>query len=249
MLERDATRGPAWDVMRVPLSTLRLAASISLVTVSEFFRRMLFALAVFLKSADVVAVSGGLGGARGGGGATRLGGGTTCGSLSLSWPLASVASGASVDFLRSNSSREYMFSFAYVLDKVGYGKLVLEPFTEPMEPLRSISGTTAILCDLEDCDNDEVRKRSLEGRSLGRSPSVSSSLEAEERGLRVLVLLWRSLSLLLGLLRSRSGSFLRRRCESDELNISMAWGGSIPWCDCEPGRLGKLLRTSHSQRG
>jgi hypothetical protein len=74
MLEREATRGPAWDVvMRVPLSTLRLPSSISRATVSESFRWMLFALAVFLRSAAVVAVSGGLGGARGGVGAVREG--------------------------------------------------------------------------------------------------------------------------------------------------------------------------------
>jgi hypothetical protein len=74
MLERDATRGPAWDVViRVPLSTLRLPSSISLAMVSESFRWILFALAVFLKSAAVVAVSGGLGGARGGVGAVRDG--------------------------------------------------------------------------------------------------------------------------------------------------------------------------------
>lgn len=192
MLERDATLGPAWEVMRVPLSTLCRPASISFI-VTEFFRRMLFALAVFRKSADVVTVSGGLGGARGGVGATRLGGcGTACGSLSLSWSCdasTSVASGVSVDFLLSISAREYMFSFAYVLDSVGYGKLVLEALAEPTEPLRSISGTMAILCDLDDCDNDDVRMRSLDGRSRGRSPSVSSSLEADERVLRVLLLL------------------------------------------------------------
>jgi hypothetical protein len=55
---------------------------------------MLFALAVFLRSAAVVAVSGGLGGARGGVGATRLGGcGATRGSSSFSCS-ALVACGA-----------------------------------------------------------------------------------------------------------------------------------------------------------
>lgn len=109
MLERDATLGPAWDVMRVPLSTLCRPASISFI-VTEFLRRMLFALAVFRKSADVVAVSGGLGGARGGVGATRLGGcGTTRGSSSFPWSCGastSVDSGVSADFLLSISARE-----------------------------------------------------------------------------------------------------------------------------------------------
>lgn len=82
-----------------------------------------------------------------------------------------------------------MFSFAYVLDKVGYGKLTRDVFSDPSEPLRPISGTTAILCDLVDCADDDVRTRSVEGRSRRRSGSVSSSLEAEERVLRVLVLL------------------------------------------------------------
>lgn len=248
-LERDAALRSAWDVMRVPLSTLRLAASISLVTTSDFFRRMLFVLAVFLKSAAVVAVRGGLGGARGGVGATRLGGsGTTRGSLSLSWsrgPSTSVVSGVKVDFL---ASREYMFSFAYVLDRVGYGKLVLDALADPREPLRSISGTTAILCDLDVCDVDEVRRRSLDERSRGRSPSMSSSLEDEERVLRDLVLRWRSrsLSLLLGLVRSRSGSFFRRRCESDELNISMTRGGVALGVTVSRDGLGRLLRRDHS---
>jgi hypothetical protein len=118
MLERDATRGPAWDVMREALSTLRRPSSISLVTVSESFRRMLCALAVFLRSAAVVAVSGGLGGARGGGGATREGGcGATLGPLSfLGDASMSVASGVSAADFRfsifSTSSREYMFSLA-----------------------------------------------------------------------------------------------------------------------------------------
>jgi len=82
-----------------------------------------------------------------------------------------------------------MFSFACVLDSVGYDRLLLEAFAEPSEPLRSISGTTAILCDLDDCDDDDVRMRSPDGRSRGRSSSASSSLEAEERVLRDLELL------------------------------------------------------------
>jgi hypothetical protein len=82
-----------------------------------------------------------------------------------------------------------MLSFACVLERVGYDKLVLEAFAEPMELLRPISGTTAIFCDLADRDDDDVRMRSPEGRSRGRSPSVSSLLEAEERVLRDLELL------------------------------------------------------------
>lgn len=65
-LERDAIRGPACDVMRVPLSTLRRPSSVSLAIMSASLRPMLFALAALLKSAAVVAVSGGLGGARDG---------------------------------------------------------------------------------------------------------------------------------------------------------------------------------------
>tara|TARA_R110002003_G_scaffold384_2_gene19215 strand:+ start:10449 stop:10994 length:546 start_codon:yes stop_codon:yes gene_type:complete len=119
ILERDAARRPACEVTRVPLSTLCLCGSISLCSSSAVLRRMLFALAVFLRSAAVVAVSGGLGGARGGVGATRLGGcGTSRGSSSLSWSM-SVGSGVMVEFLRAASSREYMFSFACVLDSVG----------------------------------------------------------------------------------------------------------------------------------
>jgi hypothetical protein len=78
---------------------------------------------------------------------------------------------------------------ACVLDRVGYDKLILDEFAEPREPLRSISGTMAILCDFVDCDDDDVRMRSPDGRSRGRSPSVSSSLEVEERVLRDLELL------------------------------------------------------------
>lgn len=63
--------------MRVPLSTLCLWGSNS----SAFLRRMLFADAVFLRSAPVVAVSGGLGGGRGGVGATRSGACGATGSM------------------------------------------------------------------------------------------------------------------------------------------------------------------------
>jgi hypothetical protein len=69
---------------------------------------MLFALAVFLRSAVVVAVNGGLGGARAGGGL----GGSRVGAwgprmFSLSWSCSdprSVGSGVNGDFLRSNGS-------------------------------------------------------------------------------------------------------------------------------------------------
>jgi hypothetical protein len=106
MLEREAARGPAREVMRVPLSTLCLWGSISRASSSAFLRRMLFALAVFLRSAAVVVVSGGLGGARGGVGATRLGGcGATRGSPSFSRSM-SVACGVMAGFLCAGSSRE-----------------------------------------------------------------------------------------------------------------------------------------------
>src|SRR6478735_1115014 len=105
----------------------------------------------------------------------------------------------------------------------------------PMELRRSISGTTPIFSGLG-ADVDEVRVRSLGGRSAS---SVTSSLLAPvlalERGLRelpdgrVLLLRWRSRSLslslsrsrslLLGLRRSPSDSFLRRRDESDALSM------------------------------
>lgn len=212
MLERDAAR----CVMRVPLSTLCLCGSISLCSSSAFFRRMLFALAVFLRSAPVVAVSGGLGGARGGVGATRLG---ACGATRSLSGSRSVACGVMAGCLCAGSSLEYRLSFACVLLNVGYARLDLDAFIEPREPLRCISGTTAILL----CDDDDVWVRS----PVGRPPSASSVLlEAEERVLRVLELLWRSRSL------SRSRSFslsrsldfgllesflVRRRCVSDEL--------------------------------
>lgn len=228
MLDRDAVcRWPAGVVTRVPLSTLWRPDSISRCRASEFLR-VLLALAVFLKSAAVVAVSGGLGGARGGGGGARVGVGGTDGSFFSSCePSTSVRSGVMAAFLLS-SSLAYMLSLLYVLSTEGYGRLVLELFAEPSSDLLIISGTTAILCDFEAVvDDDEVRlMRSLEERSRGRSCSVSSSLEADERVLRLLMLLWRSsLSLLLGLVRSRSRSrsgsfsFLRRRWESDELSI------------------------------
>jgi hypothetical protein len=67
---------------------------------------MLLALAVFLRSAAVVVVSGGLGGARGGVGATRLGGrGGARVSASFS-SSASVGCGVMVEFLCAGSSRE-----------------------------------------------------------------------------------------------------------------------------------------------
>jgi hypothetical protein len=109
MLERDAARGPAWDVMRVPLSTLRLAPSISFAILSALVRRILFALAALRKSAAVVAVSGGLGGARGGGGAALSGGCVVRVSWSFSGPIdvsTSVACGVMADFLLSESSLE-----------------------------------------------------------------------------------------------------------------------------------------------
>jgi hypothetical protein len=222
MLDLDAARGPACEVMRVPLSTLCRCGAMSLCSSSAFLRRMLFALAVFLRSAPVVTVRGGLGGARGGGGAVLLGGGGEGSSLT------SVGSGVISSFLRAGSSREYMLSFACVLDRVGYERLLRDEFL--------ISGTMDMLCDLDDRDDDDVRLRSPEGRSRARS-SASSSLEAEDRGLRRCLSLSLSLSLLRGLLRSRSASFLlRRRCASDEPVFSMSGvkvaldRGCVPGC-------------------
>jgi hypothetical protein len=63
---------------------------------------MLLALAVFLRSAAVVVVSGGLGGARGGVGAMRLGG--RGGARSSPSSSASVGCGVMVEF-RAGSSR------------------------------------------------------------------------------------------------------------------------------------------------
>jgi hypothetical protein len=116
-------------------------------------------------------------------------------------------------------------------------------FSEPNEPRRPISGTTAILCDdFEACDvvnvdvDVELRTRSVDWRLDGGFSS--SSLDADERVLRDLLLLWRSrsrslsLSLVRGVLRSRSGSFLlRRRCESDMVRRRR---GSPRWCYCGP---------------
>ena len=110
-LERDAIRGPACDVMRVPLSTLRRPSSVSLAIMSASLRHMLFALAARLKSAAVVAVSGGLGGARDGGGGTWLDGCaaavvSSSSSFSADEASTSVASGVMADFLLSMLSRE-----------------------------------------------------------------------------------------------------------------------------------------------
>jgi hypothetical protein len=121
-----------------------------------------------------------------------------------------------------------MLSFACVLESVGYDRLDREAFAELMELRLPSSGTKFILCDLDDCDDDDVRMRSAEGRSGGRSPSASSLLEAEERVLRARVLLCRSRSLSFSRSRSRSlllgllASFLlRRRCESGEFMAGM----------------------------
>jgi hypothetical protein len=141
-----------------------------------------------------------------------------------------------------------MLSFACVLERVGYDKLLLEALAEPRELLRAISGTTAILCDLDDCDDVEVRTRSPDGRSRGQSPSVSSLAEVEERVLRDLELLCRcsrSLSRSLSLSRSRSlllgllGSFLlRRRCVSDELMVySWVYGRTGGFLAMAAGRV------------
>ena len=103
-LDRDAVV-LSLEVTRVPLSTLRLPPSISC-TASTFFRRMLFALAVFLRSVAGVAVNGGLGGARAGGGlgGSRVGaGGSRISSFPCSDP-RSVGSGVKGDFLRSAGS-------------------------------------------------------------------------------------------------------------------------------------------------
>lgn len=128
-------------------------------------------------------------------------------------------------------------------------------FSEPSEPRRPISGTTAMACVLD----------SVESRSECRGrPSVLSSRDADERVLRDLLLLWlrrsRSLSLSLslsdlgrGLLRSRSGSFLlRRRCESDEFNM-LEETGWLCWCTvkCGPASWtgsGLLLRARWQAR-
>jgi hypothetical protein len=93
-LDRDAVP-LSLEVTRVPLSTLRLPPSISFLIASTFFRRMLLLLAVFLRSAAVVAVNGGLGGARAGGGVggSRVGGAGGCVlSLCLCWSCSSPRS-------------------------------------------------------------------------------------------------------------------------------------------------------------
>lgn len=86
-------------------------------------------------------------------------------------------------------------------------------------------------CDLVECDADEVRlMRSLEGRSrvlLWRSLRSLLWVRSVSRSLSLSLSLSRSLPsfLLRGLVRSRSRSrsgsrsFLRRRCESDEVSI------------------------------
>jgi hypothetical protein len=48
-----------------------------------------------------------------------------------------------------------MLSFACVLESVGYDRLDREAFAELMELRRPSSGTRFILCDLDDCDNDD----------------------------------------------------------------------------------------------
>ena len=151
-----------------------------------------------------------------------------------------------------------MLSFAYVLECEGYGKLMRDVLSEPNEPRRPISGTTAILCDLDACeeasvdDEVEVRTRSEDGRRGSGGFSESSSLEADERVLRERLLLWRSrsrsLSLVRGRLRSRSGSFLRRRCESDEFNMIARRRGAPRQCDCEPASWTGFCGRDH-QRG
>jgi hypothetical protein len=256
ILERDAARGPARGVMRVPLSTLCLWGSSS----SAVLRRMLLALAVFLKSAAVVVVSGGLGGARGGVGATRLGG--RGGGARLAPSLSSLASagcGVMAVFRFAGSSREYMLSFACVLESVGYDRLDLEAFADPMELLLASSGTRFILCDLDDCDDDDVRMRSADGRSRGRSFSASSLLEADERVFRALELLCRSRSLSRSFSRSRSRSLLlgllesfllRRRCESGEFMVGMGNRVCLFGLGCRPGCRGTFcVRAGVTQRG
>ena len=101
-LERDAVvRGSG--VRRVPLSTLRLPSSMALISAS--LRLMLFVLAVFLRSAPVVAVSGGLGGALVGAAGELCFRPSGLPFASLP-PSISVASGVRGFFLFSGSSRE-----------------------------------------------------------------------------------------------------------------------------------------------
>lgn len=195
-------------VRRELLSTLCLPEAISLCSASAF-RRMLFTLAVFLRSAPLVAVSGGLGGA-------LVGlGGDGVDSLPCCCSPASVDSGV-------DSSRLYMFSFACVLLRVGYDRLEREPFSDEAvsELLRSSSGMPD-LCDTSSLDSllerglrDDRDDLLLLCRSLSLSLSRSFSRSRS-----------RSRSLDFGLLRSRSGSFLRRRCGSDGLDILCGRGG------------------------
>ena len=107
-LERDAVcRWPEGVETRVELSTLLRPDSISRCSASEALR-VLLVFAVFLRSAAVVVVRGGLGGARGGGGGARVGVGGTAGDASFFFsscePSTSVRSGVMVAFLLSTSS-------------------------------------------------------------------------------------------------------------------------------------------------
>jgi hypothetical protein len=192
-------------------------------------------------------------------GATRLGGrggGRVLPCLSSS---ASVGCGAMALLRFAGSSRAYMLSFACVLESVGYDRLDLEAFAEPMELLLASSGTRFILCDLDDCDDDDVRMRSAVGRSRGCSPSASSLLEADERVLRALELLCRSLSRSLSLSFSRSRSLLlgllasfllRRRCESGEFMVGMGNIVCLFGLGCRPGCRGTFcVRAGVTQRG
>lgn len=151
-----------------------------------------------------------------------------------------------------------MFSLACVLDSVGYDRLDREPFLDSNEPtreaLRSISGTIPFLGVFGVCDVVDVvrlRMRSFDVRSLGRSPSRSPAeivdppavLRVDFDDLPLLCLSFfssRSLSLLLVLLRSRSG-VLRRR-PSEGLNISAARNGETRWCYCDQADAARRLR-------
>ena len=100
-----------------------------------------------------------------------------------------------------------MFSLACVLDSVGYDRLEREPFSEEetKDDLRSSSGMLEDLCETSSLESLRVLRDDLLLR-LRRSLSFSRS---------------RSLSFDFGLLRSRSGSLLRLRDDSDGLD--MAW--------------------------
>lgn len=155
--------------------------------------------------------------------------------------------GVSGDLVRAAiSDRGMTLSLLCVLEKVGYApKLVLEAFIEPRESRRVISGTMAILSGLGGCD-DGVRVRSFDegGRSFSSSPSLTMVMEVVDRVLcdeglflrRFSGSLSRSFSFL-GLLRSRSGSFLRR-LGSTELDIATAGGGVAGGCYCSRAGLG-----------